>query len=118
MLQDMLAWFGQVGGPKPFYVTNKTLEERCDVLRGEMCGGFGVDPDRSGSVETQDTDAERYHRIKEGVLAFSDMRSEHVAAEFRLEVDADEAEPTILGGELNGCFDAFLMRDRGRTYFE
>ena len=115
---DMRAWNEQGGTVgHPFSVTSKSQGEQCDVLRGELCGGFGVDPDGSGVLERDLTVKERYHRAKSGQVKFQEMRPEKWVASFSVELGADEDEPTMLGGHLEGCFRAYLdPQGNGATF--
>jgi len=106
---DMKKWFN--GGSHRFQVTNKDVDQAaCEVLRGTLCGRFGVDPDGNGSIDTEETDAERFHRIESGWVEFEALDSEAWKATFEVEVSHDEEEPTMLGGKLSGCFRASLHR--------
>ncbi len=115
---NMNDWFVQTGGPKPFWVTSKDQGVACEIRRGSLCGGFGADPDATGELERdQSNNVERYHRFVEGDegvgagnVEFEVMDSEVWKATFDVTIDADEREPTILGGNLKGCFYGLLVQ--------
>ena len=111
-------WFVQKGGPRPFWATSKDQGSPCDPRRGALCGGFGADPDGTGDLERdQSNDVERYHRFIEGeegvgagTIDFEILSSEVWKAAFDVTIDADEREPTIPGGNLQGCFYGLLVQ--------
>lgn len=106
---DMQKWFAH--GSHRFQVTNRDVDqEACEVIRGTLCGRLGVDPNGDGSINTEQTDAERFHRLESGWIEFSDLDSEGWRASFEVRAGHDEGEPTMLGGPLSGCFRASLHR--------
>ncbi len=119
---NMAKWYGQTGGPKPFWITSRDSGVPCDPLRGSLCGGFGTDIDSSGELERERSDNdERYHRFIEGeefvgagTVNFEVLTPEEWKATFSVTIDADELEPTIPGGKLEGCFHTLLV-PRGKT---
>lgn len=118
-------WQSQQGGPLPFWLTSRDQGVDCDVRRGNLCGGFGADPDGTGELEReQSNNVERYHRFVEGDegtgaghIAFEELSSEVWKATFDVDIDADEYEPTTLGGNLKGCFYALLVQKGDRHQF-
>lgn len=125
LLKSMDDWHSQTGGPKPFRTTSRDQGVACEVRRGEFCGGFGADPNGDGVLAPEQTNnVERYHRFIEGEegvgsgsVAFDILKSEELKATFDVRIDADELEPTILGGQLKGCFYALLVRQQSRHNF-
>ena len=117
--ENMNDWYTQGGGPKPFSVTSKDQGVACEVRRGALCGGFGVDPDSNGKIVRgeQTNFEERYHRFVEGdegvgsgFIDFEILETEAWKATFEVEIDADLDEATTLGGKLAGCFYALLVQ--------
>ena len=115
---DMRAYQDKATGVEPFEVTNKDRGFKCEVLRGELCGGFGVDLDGSGVLEREETlGAERYHRSLSGSVEFLEMEPELWHASFSLEIGWDEDDNEIDGGQLEGCFRAWLESSRGAEQY-
>ena len=115
----MAAWHKKAGGPEPFSVSAAEPGDVCEVERGTLCGGLGVDRDGSGTIEREGTGgAERYHRAKSGMVEFQEMRTERWQATFSIVMDADEDSPTTLGGEVHGCFRALLVTEGGVDHFQ
>lgn len=119
-LQNLMRrWQDQRGGPKPFFTTSADPGLPCEPDRGALCGGFGVDTDRSGDLERDESqDEERYHRyvageqgVKSGTgwVEFDRMTNEEWKARFDVSIDWDERSPTIAGGRLKGCFHTLLV---------
>ncbi len=118
LIDNMVDWHSQEGGPMPFRLTSRDSGVPCDPQRGSLCGGFGVDPDGSGFIEpeTQTLGKERYHRFVEGeefvgagTLRFDKLTPEEWKASFEVEVDWDERDDIMPGGRLEGCFHAVLV---------
>ena len=117
LIDNMVDWHAQEGGPKPFWLTSRDSGIPCDPQRGSLCGGFGVDPDGTGFLERdQSNDVERYHRFVEGeefvgagTLRFDKLTPEEWKASFEVEVDWDERADIMPGGLLQGSFHAVLV---------
>ena len=86
--QKMIEYYNK--GERPaFSIGSNDAETRCQVERGELCGGFGVDVDKDGVIDRVNTNGkERYHRALSGTMVFTELRPEHWTATFEVEIDS------------------------------